>query len=168
METTKQDILRDVELTISYTFNAPRELVWDFWTDADLVKEWWGPSGYTAPFTSIDFRVGGECLYCMRSPDGKDIWSKGVYQEIIAPEKFIVTDSFSDEKGNLVHGSFYGMPEDFPEELLITVTLEDQGDKTRMILKHQGVPAGEMSQMTEQGWKESFDKLEVALEKCRE
>jgi uncharacterized protein YndB with AHSA1/START domain len=104
----------------------------------------------------------------MRSPEDAEFWGKGVYQEIIPPEKFIVTDSFADENGNTVPGSYYGMPENFPTELLLSITFEDLEGKTKMILKHFGVPIGEMSEMTEQSWKESFDKLQIALEKCRE
>src|SRR5437773_7933520 len=71
------------ELRIVRVFDAPRERVWKAWTDPDRVKSWWGPRSFTAPFAKIDLRVGGKYLYCMRSPDGKDYWSTGVYREIV-------------------------------------------------------------------------------------
>jgi uncharacterized protein YndB with AHSA1/START domain len=79
-------------------------MVWKAWTLPELVTKWWGPKGYTSPVAKIDFRVGGKYLYAMISPDGKDIWSTGVYREIAPPERFVATDSFADEKGNVVCG----------------------------------------------------------------
>ena len=95
----------------------------------------------------------------MRGPDGKDYWSTGVYREIVPTERLVVTDSFADEKGNVVPASHYGIAGDFPLELLVTVTFEKVGNKTKMTLKHEGIPEGMMREMTETGWSESFDKL---------
>ncbi len=147
------------ELTITRLFDAPREKVWKAWTDPKAVKKWWGPKYFTAPVSKIDLRVGGKYLSCMRGPDGKDYWSTGVYREIVPLERLVVTDSFADEKGNVVPASHYGMAGDFPLELLVTVTFEDLGGKTKMVLLHEGIPAGMMREMTETGWSESFDKL---------
>ena len=69
-------------LTIIRVFDAPRGLVWEAWTEPENVKLWWGPKDFTSPVNKIDLRVGGKYLSCMRSPDGKDYWSTGVYREI--------------------------------------------------------------------------------------
>jgi len=87
------------ELVITRVFDAPRELVWKAWIDPERVRRWWGPKNFTAPVCKIDLRVGGAYLYCMRSPEGKDYWSRGVYREIVPPERIVCTDSFADEKG---------------------------------------------------------------------
>jgi uncharacterized protein YndB with AHSA1/START domain len=151
------------ELVITREFNAPREEVWKAWTDPELVKRWWGPKGFTAPVSTIDLRVGGTYLNCMRSPEGKDFWSTGVYREIVPLEKVVCSDSFADEKGNVVPASYYGMSGDFPLELQITVTFEDVGRRTGLTLRHAGIPADEMREMTKAGWNESFDKLAEIL-----
>jgi uncharacterized protein YndB with AHSA1/START domain len=78
-------------------------------------------------------------------------------------ERIVLTDSFADEQGNVVPASYYGMGEDFPQELEVTVTLEEVGDKTRMTLRHAGMPEGEMREQTRAGWNESFDKLAESL-----
>ncbi len=153
------------ELTITRIFDAPRERVWKAWTDPELTKTWWGPKYFTAPVSKIDLRVGGKYLNCMRGPDGKDYWSTGTYREIVPHERLVVTDSFADEKGNVVPASHYGMAGDWPLELLVTVTLEDEGNKTKMVLRHEGIPAGLMREMTETGWSESFDKLAESIVK---
>lgn len=99
----------------------------------------------------------------MRSPEGKDYWSTGVYREIVKQEKIVCTDSFADEKGNVVPATHYGMT-DFPLELQVTVTFEKHDGRTKMTLRHVGIPAG-MREMCEQGWNQSFDKLAESLRK---
>jgi uncharacterized protein YndB with AHSA1/START domain len=154
-----REIKNKEEITITRVYDAPRELVWKAWTEPEQFKRWWGPKAFTAPVSKIDLRVGGKYLSCMRGPDGKDYWSTGVYREIVPNERIVVTDSFSDEKGNIVPASHYGMAGDWPLELLVTVTFEELGDKTKMILRHEGIPSGLMRELTETGWSESFDKL---------
>ena len=156
MTTTKNIIITRI-------FNAPVTVVWKAWTDPKHIMQWWGPKNFTSPTCKIDFRVGGKYLYCMRSPEGQDFWSTGTYREIIPLKKIVCTDSFSDEKGNIVPASQYGMGDDFPLELQVTLLFEEQDGKTKFTLEHAGMPAGEMSEMTSAGWNESFDKLDSIL-----
>lgn len=151
------------ELVITRLFSVPRELVWKAWTDPQYFKQWWGPKDYTTPFCEIDLRVGGKYLNCMRSPEGLDYWSTGIYREIVPPERLVFTDSFADKYGNVVSATYYGMSADFPLEMLVTVTFEDDEGKTKMTLKHTDLPAGEVSERTGAGWNQSFDKLEGSL-----
>jgi len=165
METkTKQDIKQQGsalqnEIVINRVFNLPVSVVWLAWTDAEYFKKWWGPRGFSCPSSKMEARVGGKYLSCMRGPDGKEYWSTGVVKELIPERKLVVTDSFSDDKGNIKPASEYGMPGDWPKELLITVYLEEADGATKMKLKHQGVP-NEMREDCIKGWNESFDKLE--------
>ncbi|MGH2396829.1 MAG: SRPBCC family protein [bacterium] len=158
------DATRDNKaLIITRIFDAPRELVWKAWTEPAQLRRWWGPKGFTSPVCKIDLRVGGQYLFCMRSPDGQDYYNTGNYQKIDPLNEIVYTDSFADEKGNVVPASHYGLGADFPLELQVTVTFEDYEGKTKMTLKHGGLPAGEMSDQTEAGWNESFDKLAESL-----
>ncbi len=147
------------ELVITRIFDAPRERVWKAWTDPEQVRRWWGPRGFTTPFCTIDLHVGGVLLNCMRSPEGKDYWSTGVYREIVPLKRIVYTDSFADEKGNVVPATYYGMSSEIPLEMLVTVTFEKQDGKTQMRLTHEGLPAGKDSEGAQVGWNESFDKL---------
>ena len=151
------------ELIITRIFDAPRELLWKAWTEPERFMRWWGPKHFTAPFCTIDLRVDGTYLNSMRSPEGQDFWTTGVYREIVPPSLLVYTDSFADEKGNVVPASHYGMSGDWPLELLVTVTFEEDGGRTKMTLRHAGIPAGRMSELTEAGWNESFDKLAEVL-----
>jgi len=151
------------EIVIARIFDAPRAAVREAWTNPERVKRWWGPKGFTAPFCKIDLRVGGKNLYCMRSPEGKDYWSTGVYREIVPLERIVSTDSFADEKGNVVPSTYYGMRADYPLEMLVTVTFEEHRGKTRLTLRHVGIPPGTESDNARQGWDESLDKLAESL-----
>lgn len=153
------------ELVISRVFDASRELVWRIWTEPEQVKRWWGPQYFTSPYCRIDLRVGGRYLFCMRSPDGKDYWSTGVYREIKSPERIVCTDCFADEKGNVVPATHYGLSTKFPLEMLVKVTFEAQENRTKFTLHHIGIPPGEDTDNTREGWSGSFDKLAEALRK---
>jgi uncharacterized protein YndB with AHSA1/START domain len=156
----------DQDLVIERIFDAPRELVWKAWTEPENFTRWWGPKDFTCPHCEIDFRVGGRYLNAMRGPAGsefdRDYWSTGVYREIVPMERIAYTDSFADEKGNVVPASHYGMP-NMPLEMLVTVTFEDIGGKTNMTLRHAGLPAGEHRDGANEGWSQSFDKLAELL-----
>ena len=157
-ERGKQNVL------ITRILDAPRELVWEAWTDPQHFKSWWGPKDYTCPFCEMDLRVGGKYLNCMRSPEGQEYWSTGVYREIIPMERIVFTDCFADEQGNVIPATRYGLSPDFPLEMLVSVTFEDQAGKTKMTLEHIGLPAGSEGEAAQQGWSESFDKLAISLE----
>lgn len=150
-------------LVIEREFDAPREKVWLAWTTPELLQRWWGPKGYTVPVARVSLRVGGSYLIDMRSPEGRDYWGTGFYREIVPLERLVATDSFADEKGNIVPASHYGMSDEMPLEMLMTVTLEERGGRTLMTLRHAGMPPGEMMEGARQGWNESFDKLAELL-----
>jgi len=156
---------KEKEVVITRDFNAPREMVWKALTDPDWVKQWWGPKDFTAPVIRIDLRVGGKYLYCMRSPDGKDYWSTGIFREIDAPKRLAYTDSFADEKGNVVSPTYYGFGPEFPRETLATFSLEDQNGKTILTLRGGGPPSEKDRNDAIAGWNESFDKMAEVLEK---
>ncbi len=151
------------ELVIVRVFDAPRALVWKAWTEPQRLKQWWGPRTFTTSVAKIDLRVGGAFLYCMRQADGKDIWGTGVYREIVPLKRIVYTDSFADEKGNVVPATYYGMSRDFPLEMQVTVTFEDHDGKTKLTLHHVGIPAGPDREGANQGWNESLDKLAETL-----
>ncbi|MEX0616258.1 MAG: SRPBCC domain-containing protein [Candidatus Woykebacteria bacterium] len=162
-------------LVIERIFDAPVESVWKYWTDSEMLKKWWGPKNFTAPVVNIDFRVGGKYLSCMRGAPAEgapaqDFWSTGTYKEITPLKKIVATDSFADEKGSIVPSSHYGM-EGFPMEMLVTFEFEeyppDGGGKTKLTLTHVGIEniPDEAREGMDQGWNESFDKIERALQK---
>ncbi len=155
------------ELVVTRIFDAPRELVFRAWTDPEHFVRWWGPECFTAPHCTIDLRPGGAWHACMRGPDGKDYWSKGVYREIVPPERIVTTDYFSNAEGEKIEPTDHGLPESWPSEMLVTVTFEElAGGKTRLTV-HQSVPEALARQIGAiEGWKQTLDKLEAFLEEA--
>ena len=147
-------------------FDAPRELVFKAWTEPDRLKRWWGPKGFTTPFCAVDLREGGVFLYCMRSPEGRDFWGRGVFREIVVPERLVLAMSFADAEGNVVPATHYGMSPEWPLEALLTVAFEEKAGKTRVTLRYEGVPPGADRDGTRQGWSESLERLGEYLAKA--
>lgn len=147
------------EVAIHRVFNLPVNKVWRALTESEEFKKWWGPKDFIGSSSKMEARVGGKYLNSMQGPDGKVYWSTGVVKEFIPQRKLVITDSFSDEKGNIKSASEYGMPGDWPRELLITFELEEADGATKLNLLHEGIPE-EMHEDCVKGWNESFDKLE--------
>ena len=82
------------------TFDAPLDAVWKAWTDAEALKQWWGPRVYPTTYCTVDFRVGGVWHYCMTGPNGEEAWGKATYKEIVPKERIVYLDEFSDKDGN--------------------------------------------------------------------
>ena len=152
-------------LVIERVFDALPERLWAAWTVPEFFMRWWGPKGFTSPSCRIDLAAGGTYLACMRSPEGREIWSTGIYREVVTEKKLVMTDNFSDDKGNRVPAKFYGLDRNFPEAE-VTVKFEAQKGKTRMTVRHAGIPA-EYRDDTKKGLNESFDKLDGILARVK-
>ncbi len=153
----------DEDIKIIREFSAPREAVWNAWTKPDQMMQWWAPNGYTCPVAKMDVRDGGKYHAAMRSEKGEMHWSTGTYKEIKPLQRMVITDHFADEQGNIIKAESAGMPGNWPDTLMVTVTFEEAANGTRMTMKHEGVPA-EMRAMCAQGWHECFDKMAALVE----
>jgi uncharacterized protein YndB with AHSA1/START domain len=144
------------EVTITRTFDAPRELVFKAWTDPELIKQWFGPAMFTIPLAELDVRPGGKFLIHMQGPDGTIYPDIGTYHVIEPPERLVFVDgAFEQEDGS------------FLLEVLNTLTLVERSSKTEMTLHCEVIRATPEVQWAlagmEQGWSESFEKLETLL-----
>jgi uncharacterized protein YndB with AHSA1/START domain len=150
-------------ITLTRTFDAPLEEVWERWTDPSQYMCWWGPKDFTSPYAKFDLRPGGTYLTSMRGPDGKEYWDTGTFEEIDELNRIVYTDTWADQNGNPVPPSYYGFLGDKPVEMAVQVNLENIGGKTRLTLEHCGFPGGEMIDQAKEGWNQSFDKLAECL-----
>lgn len=148
-----------VAINVSRTFNAPPEKVWALWTDAEAMKNWWSPTHYTAPVIQNDVRVGGKFLFSMKSPEGQMSWNTGTYTEVIPQQKLVQKMSFSDENGNPVPASHYGLPGEWPDTVTVTAEFETINGKTYVKIRETGIPMI-MSLFAKMGWEQQFDKFE--------
>jgi len=158
------------EFVISRAFDAPRDKVWKAWTDREQLMQWFGPKGFTMTTAKLDFRPGGTFHYCLRSSDGKEMWGKFVYREIVAPERIVLVNSFSDEKGNLTR---HPSSPTWPMEMLTTTTFTEEKGKTTVTVRWIPLNPTDDERKTfegardgmRQGWTGTFDHLSDYLAK---
>jgi uncharacterized protein YndB with AHSA1/START domain/DNA-binding transcriptional ArsR family regulator len=113
--TTTLTMPSDREIVLTRTFDAPRRLVFDAYTDPEHVPHWLlGPDGWTMPVCEIDLRPGGKWHFVWRNTDGAEMEMRGVYREIVPPERLVNTESWGD---------------DWPETLN-TLTLSEKDGRT--------------------------------------
>lgn len=120
-------------------FNANLELVWQAWTTAELLDQWWGPKPWRAETKTMDFQEGGFWHYAMVSPEGEKHWAKASYISIIKEKSFTAKDGFCDENGtmnpafpqNLWKNSF--IPKENKVQVDITLTFDTLADLEKTI-----------------------------------
>ncbi|MGH7642519.1 MAG: SRPBCC domain-containing protein [Candidatus Dormibacteria bacterium] len=91
-------------ITITRTYDAPRELVFKAWTGAGRLAQWWGPVGFTTSSAESDSRVGRALKLMMRGADGLEIVVTGTYREIVPSERLVVESSASEPGGHTSAG----------------------------------------------------------------
>jgi len=105
---------------ISRVIDAPREVVFEAFTEVRHLSRWWGPEGFTTDTRTFEFRVGGEWDFSMRGPDGTEFQDWIRWTEIVAPERIA-----------LVHGEF----RDDPNAFASVLTFEPEGAATRLEMR---------------------------------
>jgi uncharacterized protein YndB with AHSA1/START domain len=160
METpvTQLNNIKPEPLIISRVFPAPRILVFQAWSSAEHMKNWFSPEGFTVPEAEIDFREGGVCNICMRSAAGEDFWSRGHYIEISPPGRLVFLT------GVVVNGE-----RKFSATTI--VTLEAEGTGTRMSVRQEYeifdpafMPSIDGAQ---EGWRTTLDKFASELSRIQ-
>src|SRR5437773_10257577 len=137
----------DRELTLSRVLDAPRELVFRMWTDPEHVARWWGPQRFTTTSLEMDIRPGGAYRACMRSPEGTLYCRRGVYREIVAPERIAFTFAWEDAAGDL------------GPETLVTVTFAEQGGQTLLTLRQATFESVERCDDHRRGWTSCLERF---------
>lgn len=159
------------EFIITRVFDAPRDLVWKAWTEAERLAQWWGPKGAAIRVVSLDVRPGGVFHYAMQFQPGHDVFARFVYREIAAPERLVFVVSFSDADGGITRAPFPQLGGKWPLEVLNHMTLIERDGRTTLALRatpinataeERAVFAG-MTNSMRQGFGGTFDKLDASL-----
>jgi uncharacterized protein YndB with AHSA1/START domain len=108
----------DREIVATRVFDAPRERVFQLWTEPHHISKWWGPRGFTTTTQAMDVRPGGEWRFVMHAPDGTDYKNRIVYVEVVPPERLVYKHRGEDG--------------DEPVQFLSTITFAAEGGKTRL------------------------------------
>ncbi len=148
---------------IERTFDAPIDLIWAMWTEAEHFANWYGPMGANIPSAEMDVQVGGKRHIAMEmeTPNGQmQMFFIGEYREIDPKTRLVYTEQMGDADGNALSAEAMGMPPGTPMETSVIVELEDLGGQTKMVMTHVGVPADSPGG---QGWTMAIDKLEARV-----
>jgi uncharacterized protein YndB with AHSA1/START domain len=141
----------DREIVLTRVFDAPRGLVFDAFTKPELLKRWFGPRGWSLVVCEVDLKVGGAWRFVLRGPDGTKMGMRGVYREIVPPERSVHTESFDD----------------YPGESLVTTVLIEQGGKTTLtatiLYESKKIRDLVVKSGMEHGAAETYDKLAELL-----
>ena len=136
-------------LTIKRRLKVPPAKVFAAWTDAEKIKRWMGPGGFTVPQAESDARVGGRYRIVMHRPDGSEVVAGGEFQVLDEPSRIAFTWKWE-------HGQ---------DTTLVTIFLRDVGGKTEMHFRHEGFTSEEDRNNHNRGWTGSFDRLDEHLKR---
>lgn len=156
---------------IARSFDAPRALVWQAFTQPERMKQWWGPKGVIIIASNMDLRPGGTYHYGMRTPDGKEMWGRLVYREIAAPERLVFVNSFSDANGGLTR---HPIVPTWPIEMLSTFLFTEAAGRTTFTVNWSPLNPTPEERATfdgghdgmKQGWSGTMDQLAAYLAKA--
>src|SRR5437773_6163764 len=141
----------DREIVLTRVFGAPRHMVFDAFSKPELLKRWFGPSGWSLVVCEVDLKVGGGFRFVLRGPDGKEMGMRGVYREIVPPERSVHMESFDD----------------FPGESQVTTVLVEEGGKTTLtatiLYPSREIRDAVIKSGMEHGAAESYDRLAELL-----
>ncbi|WP_020531174.1 SRPBCC family protein [Flexithrix dorotheae] len=157
MKNTKFTANKNV-LTVTRTFQAPVNLVWRAWTEADLLDQWWAPKPWKSQTKSMNFKTGGQRLYAMVGPEGEEHWGLTTYNQIQTGHSFTGEDAFCDKEG-IVNNS---LPvAQFDNQFL------DEAANTTVIVTTKYASEEHLQQVIQMGMKEglsmAYDNLDGVL-----
>jgi len=160
--------MQHLAFVISHRFAAPPQRVFQAWTDAAQLQQWFGPAGCSVPVCQLDLRAGGQCHYALQLPDGQRMWGLWRYLAVDAPHRIELVQQFSNADGGL---GVHPFSPHWPRWTHSVTTLEADGDGTLMHIHCQPYQASDMERQTfdgaragmAQGWAGTLQQLEAFL-----
>ncbi|MCD6049037.1 MAG: hypothetical protein K0Q55_440 [Verrucomicrobia bacterium] len=150
---------------ITRLFDAPREFVFQAWSEASHLSRWFAPNGCTILFKKLEFRAGGSYHSRILTPDGYECWCVGEYLEIVRNERIVYTMAVADEYGSKISPAEKGMDPAWPAVTTLTVTFEETDGKTKLTLLQTVDEALAKRTGAHPSWLQMFDRLDVDLAK---
>jgi uncharacterized protein YndB with AHSA1/START domain len=145
----------NITLEITRLINAPRERVFEAWTNPEQLRKWFGPDDDIVVMQAkVDLRAGGKYRIQMKKPDGEFHTAAGTYREVKPPERLVFTWAWEKDGGEPDFGEVE------PTEMLITLEFQPRGEQTEFVLTQEQFASVESRDRHEQGWTGCFDKLE--------
>jgi uncharacterized protein YndB with AHSA1/START domain len=141
------------ELTITRVFDAPRDLVFNIWTQPMHINQWWGPRDYTTLSSELHLHPGGSWSIKSRHTDRSEVEEGGVFQEIVEPKRLVFTHAWQSEEGSA------------EQETFVTISFAERDGKTTMEFHQAGFSSVESRDGHIEGWSQSFDMLAEHIKK---
>jgi uncharacterized protein YndB with AHSA1/START domain len=165
METKKETSVTAGEKQVSITrvFDAPRQLVFDAWTDPKHLLRWYAPDNCSIKIKEIEVMPGGEFLHCISTPQFGDCWCKGVYIEVKRPERLVFTMTVTNENGEDVASADVGHDHEWPVQTTVMVIFTERDGKTTMTLQQTVSEALAKKTGAYPSWLQILDNLEREL-----
>lgn len=164
LDRLQEELGKHGAFVISRTFDAPRDLMFQVWTECEHLSHWWGPKGATVSSCRNDLRPGGLMHYAMRTSEGDEIWGRWVYREIAEPERIVFVNSFSDPEGGLTRHPFAA---EWPLQMLTVITFDERDGGTLVTVRWSPYDASDLERATfdsghdsmRGGWTGTFEQL---------
>jgi uncharacterized protein YndB with AHSA1/START domain len=154
-------------VVVTREIDASPDAVWRAWRDPDLIRQWWGPAGFTCPRADVDFRVGGTTLVTMQAPPeygGFLMHNRWTYTELSEPTRIEFVNEFADEDGQPIEPAAAGIPAGVPAQVPHVVDLEPLADGgTRVTVTETGYTSEEARAQSQVGQEQVMDKMQALL-----
>ena len=132
------------------TVPAARETVFEAFTSAEVLRQWWGPAGFTVASLDYDPRAGASYRIEMQPPEGDAFFLVGEFREVDPPSRLVYTFVWEE-------------PDPDDVDYLVELTFEDRGESTEVIFRQGTFKTEARRELHRDGWTDTFDKLERHL-----
>ncbi len=158
------------DFVLTRTFNAPRERVFEAFTDPKQLAQWWGPQGFTNPVCQMDVRPGGRYRIVMRSPESVDYPIVGEYLDVVSPSRIVMTIDLREHPREFFEALDALRPaseKGRPFRPTMTVTFEEAFGRTTVTVSQSFDSVADRDANAKLGanvgWGQSFERLEALL-----
>lgn len=147
---------KDREIRLTREFDAPRQLVFEAWTEPEKIGQWWGPDGFSTTTKKMNFEIGGEWIFTMHGPDGTDYPNHIIYTGIVKPKQ-LKYDHYGDQN------------KDVEPHFKVTVNFKESNETTtitmRMVFSSPDAKAEAIEFGAVEGGKQTLGRLDKYLKR---
>jgi uncharacterized protein YndB with AHSA1/START domain len=140
----------EMQLRLEKMLVAPQERVFGAFVDADQLRRWWGPAGFTVPRLEFHATEGTDYRIVMQPPDGDVFHIRGTFRAVEPPRRLVLT-------------FIYEEPDPDDQETLVTLTFDPTDPGTRVILDQGPFKTRARLELHREGWTDTLERLERSL-----
>ncbi len=142
MKSEEKNEMLEKEMIFSRIVDAPRELVFDSWTKLEHLEKWWGPDGFTTTTQKFDLKEGGEWIFIMHGPDGRDYPNKIIFEEVNKPLKLVYRHSDNDGALGIKFHVEVNFKESGKKTIITMHSVFEDAEMLKMVVRDYGAYEG--------------------------